>query len=186
MYKVFSNIHILKLPHTNDSNTLNKSFYTELLHIIGIEEVTVSSKRFIKRKINNRYAASLLENVINKLKTDDSLSVYNEKELKAFGLDTEEQEFNVALQLCITWINRILFLKLLESQLINYNNGDKNFRFLTIDKITDFDELHRLFFQVLAVDYEKRTADVNNDYPNVPYLNSSLFEISELEQKLSK
>ena len=186
LYKVFSNIHILKLPHTNDSNTLNKSFYTELLHIIGIEEVTVSSKRFIKRKRNNRYAASLLENVINKLKTDDSLSVYNEKELKAFGLDTEEQEFNVALQLCITWINRILFLKLLESQLINYNNGDKNYRFLTIDKITDFDELHRLFFQVLAVDYEKRTADVNNDYPNVPYLNSSLFEISELEQKTIK
>ncbi|WP_154648184.1 Eco57I restriction-modification methylase domain-containing protein [Prevotella amnii] len=186
MYKVFSNIHILKLPHTNDSNTLNKSFYTELLHIIGIEEVTVSSKRFIKRKRNNRYAASLLENVINKLKTDDSLSVYNEKELKAFGLDTDEQEFNVALQLCITWINRILFLKLLESQLINYNNGDKNYRFLTIDKITDFDELHRLFFQVLAVDYEKRTTDVNNDYPNVPYLNSSLFEISELEQKTIK
>ena len=186
MYKVFSNIHILKLPHTNDSNTLNKSFYTELLHIIGIEEVTVSSKRFIKRKRNNRYAASLLENVINKLKTDDSLSVYNEKELKAFGLDTEEQEFNVALQLCITWINRILFLKLLESQLINYNNGDKNYRFLTIDKITDFDELHRLFFQVLAVDYEKRTTDVNNDYPNVPYLNSSLFEISALEQKTIK
>lgn len=186
LYKVFSNIHILKLPHTNDSNTLNKSFYTELLHIIGIEEVTVSSKRFIKRKRNNRYAASLLENVINKLKTDDSLSVYNEKELKAFGLDTDEQEFNVALQLCITWINRILFLKLLESQLINYNNGDKNYRFLTIDKITDFDELHRLFFQVLAVDYEKRTTDVNNDYPNVPYLNSSLFEISELEQKTIK
>lgn len=186
LYKVFSNIHILKLPHTNDSNTLNKSFYTELLHIIGIEEVTVSSKHFIERKRNNRYAASLLENVINKLETDDSLSVYNEKELKTFGLDTEEQEFNVALQLCITWINRILFLKLLESQLINYNNGDKNYRFLTIDKITDFDELHRLFFQVLAVDYEKRTADVNNDYPNVPYLNSSLFEISALEQKTIK
>ena len=106
--------------------------------------------------------------------------------MKAFGLDTDEQEFNVALQLCITWINRILFLKLLESQLINYNNGDKNYRFLTIDKITDFDELHRLFFQVLAVDYEKRTTDVNNDYPNVPYLNSSLFEISELEQKTIK
>ena len=27
---------------------------------------------------------------------------------------------------------------------------------------------------------------VNNDYPNVPYLNSSLFEISELEQKTIK
>ena len=30
----------------------------------------------------------------------------------------EERLFNVALELTITWVNRILFLKLLEAQLI--------------------------------------------------------------------
>lgn len=186
LYKVFSNIYLLKLPYANDSNTLNKGFYTELLHIIGIEEVTKSNKHVIERKKKDRNAASLIENVINKLETDDSLSNYNDKELQTFGADKEEQTFNIALQLCITWINRILFLKLLESQLINYNDGDQNYRFLNADKITDFDELNRLFFQVLAVDYDKRSEDVNNDYPNVPYLNSSLFEITDLERKTIK
>jgi adenine-specific DNA-methyltransferase len=32
----------------------------------------------------------------------------------------------VALELTITWINRILFLKLLEAQLLTYHKGDKH------------------------------------------------------------
>jgi len=29
----------LKLPFANDSNTLNREFYNELLHIIGLDEI---------------------------------------------------------------------------------------------------------------------------------------------------
>ncbi|WP_458249667.1 type IIG restriction enzyme/methyltransferase [Elizabethkingia anophelis] len=34
----------------NDSNQLNKAFYNELLHIIGLEEVKESGKKVIQRK----------------------------------------------------------------------------------------------------------------------------------------
>ena len=38
LFKLLSPEHLLKLPFLNDSNSLDKSFYSELLHIIGLEE----------------------------------------------------------------------------------------------------------------------------------------------------
>ena len=58
--------------------------------------------------------------------------------------------FNVALALAIGWINRILFLKLLEAQLVKYHKGDTSYAFLRSQFIPDYDELNKLFFQVLA------------------------------------
>ncbi|NLH78989.1 MAG: hypothetical protein GX465_18365, partial [Acidobacteria bacterium] len=103
--------------------------------------------------------------------------------LSDYGSFKEEQLFNIALELSITWVNRILFLKLLEGQLVKYNNGDKSFRFLNIEKIHDYDELNKLFFQVLAVKESDRTEGILQIFSNVPYLNSSLFEPSDLEHK---
>ena len=40
LYKIFSPAHLLKLPFANDSNQLDKAFYAELLHIIGLEETS--------------------------------------------------------------------------------------------------------------------------------------------------
>jgi adenine-specific DNA-methyltransferase len=68
----------------------------------------------------------------------------------------QEKLFNVGLELSITWINRILFLKLLEAQLITYHKGDKSYAFLSFDKIKDYDDLNSLFFQVLGTQ-AKRT-----------------------------
>jgi adenine-specific DNA-methyltransferase len=51
LYKIFSPEHLLKLPFANDSNNLDKSFYNELLHIIGLEETKEGSKKIIGRKI---------------------------------------------------------------------------------------------------------------------------------------
>lgn len=45
LYKILSPEHLLKLPFANDSNTLNKEFYNELLHIIGLEETKDSTKK---------------------------------------------------------------------------------------------------------------------------------------------
>jgi adenine-specific DNA-methyltransferase len=182
LYKIFSDTHLLKLPFQSDSNFLNKNFYAELLHIIGIEEQKVNSKIIIVRKdLNRRCDASLLEDTINILDSEDRLdSLPN---LSFYGNTHEEQLFTVAMELCITWINRILFLKLLEAQLLKYHNGDANYKFLTISKIKDFDELNRLFFQVLARDYSHRTESITKEFRYVPYLNSSLFEISDLELK---
>ncbi|MGA2407167.1 MAG: Eco57I restriction-modification methylase domain-containing protein [Bacteroidales bacterium] len=182
LYKIFSPEHLLKLPFANDSNNLDKTFYNELLHIIGLEETKEGSKKLIGRKIEKkRNPGSLIENSITILKYEDCLSQL--PKLPDFGNDREEQLFNISLELSITWINRILFLKLLEGQLIKYNNGDKSFRFLNIEKIHDFDELNKLFFQVLAVKESDRTELIKHNFGNIPYLNSSLFEPSDLEHK---
>lgn len=77
-----------------------------------------------------------------------------------YGENKEERVFNVALELCITWINRILFLKLLEGQLITYHQGNKDYRFLNSDTIHDFDELFKLFHKVLAINLEDRSEGI--------------------------
>jgi len=182
LYKIFSPEHLLKLPFANDSNNLDKTFYNELLHIIGLEETKEGSKKLIGRKIEKkRNPGSLIENSITILKYEDCLSQL--PKLPDYGSNKDEQLFNIALELVITWINRILFLKLLEGQLVKYNNGDKSFRFLNIERIHDYDELNKLFFQVLAVKESDRSEVIKQKFGNVPYLNSSLFEPSDLEHK---
>ncbi|WFE84854.1 DUF7149 domain-containing protein [Parabacteroides chongii] len=185
LYKVFSDTHLLKLPFQNDSNSLNKSFYSELLHIIGIEEQKEGSKTVIVRKTTEkRNEASLLENTINQLDAEECLRKVPNTAI--YGSTYDERLFNVAMELCITWINRILFLKLLEAQLLKYHNGKLCYKFLTNKKIRDFDDLNTLFFQVLARDFNHRTSSILKDFEHVPYLNSSLFEVTDLESDTIK
>lgn len=184
LQKLLSPYFLLKVPFANDSNSLNEKFYKELLHIIGLEEVKEGTKTIIRRKENDRQVGSLIENAINILVTEDAL--YKLKDKTIFGQTKEEQLFGVALELSLTWINRILFLKLLEGQLITYHKGNKDFRFLNSEMIHDFDELYKLFHQVLARNINERTASITAKYAKVPYLNSSLFEISELEDATIK
>lgn len=180
LYKIFSPKHLLREVLANDSNSLNKEFYNELLHIIGLEEVEKDNKKVIqKKKIPD--TGSLLENTINVIDSKDKLeSVTN---ISSFGEDKKEKIYNVSLSLCIGWVNRILFLKLLEGQLYKYHGFDKSYKFLDSDKINSFDKLNRLFFSVLAKKTEDRRADIQNDYFRIPYLNSSLFEMSQLENQ---
>ena len=182
LYKILSPEHLLKLPFTNDSNSLNKEFYNELLHIIGLEETKDGSKKLITRKKpENRDDGSLLENTINMLRSEGCLE--NIQNLDQYGDTQEERLFSIGLELCITWLNRILFLKLLEGQLISYHKGNRDYTFLNAENIHDFDELNELFFEVLAVRPSERTKIVNQKFGNIPYLNSSLFERAELETR---
>jgi adenine-specific DNA-methyltransferase len=185
LYKILSPEHLLKLSFTNDSNSLDKSFYSELLHIIGLEETKQGSRKIIgRKKEERRNPASLIENSITILRSEDCLRQI--PGLTDYGNTTDEQLFNVSLELAITWINRILFLKLLEGQLIKYNEGDKSFKFLDAGRVNDFDELNKLFFQVLAIKEPERSSSVRKKYSGIPYLNSSLFEPSELERRTIK
>lgn len=180
LYKIFSDTHLMKKPIRNDSNTLNQDFYNELLHIIGLQEIKVDNKPVIVRlQEEDRNSASLLENTIKQL---SGLHWNTKATWKNYGETDDERVFNVALELCITWINRILFLKLLEGQLLKYHNGNSNYKFLSYEKIKDYDDLKRLFFDVLAKDYNIRDAEDIEGFENVPYLNSSLFEETKLEQ----
>ena len=74
LFKILSPSHLLKLPFINDSNTLDKSFYNELLHIIGLTETKDGGKRLIERnKENQRNSGSLMEDTIIQLDTLDKV-----------------------------------------------------------------------------------------------------------------
>lgn len=180
LYKLLSPEHLLKLPFANDSNSLDKTFYAELLHIIGLTETKNGGKKLIERKPEGgRDPGALLENAVNQLDSLDKIARLPNP--RQFGETQPERLFNAALELVITWINRVLFLKLLEAQLIKYHKGDDAFAFLNTGKVPDYDALNSLFFQVLAKKPEERGAAVKKLFANVPYLNSSLFEPTELE-----
>ena len=168
IYKLLSPTHLLKLPFQNDHNALNRGFYKELLYIMGVEEVTDDKVKIIKRLKAKRQSYSLVEQAISHL---DSYGLYEEKDL-----------FDAALGLVLNWTNRLLFLKLLESQLIAFNKGTIS-KFLTTNLIPDYDVLNDLFMKVLAVPTDRRDDELRETFKDVPYLNSSLFEMSDLERR---
>ncbi len=188
LYKLFSNVHLLGHSFANDSNELNQEFYEELLHIIGLEEVSQDGKNIICRKSKNRHNATLLESTLFLVEDRIDLENIEFTEEMPFEENKSEKEstsFQVALELTLTWVNRILFIKLLESQLINYHKTSKehdNYQFLTNNFIPDFDGLNTLFFSALAKKPEERHSRYKNKFALIPYLNSSLFEKSELEK----
>lgn len=182
LYKILSPPHLLKQPFTNDSNSLNREFYSELLHLLGLEETKDKGKKLIQRKpAGARHDGSLLENTINILKVRHKLDAFDNA--PPVREEAEDRYFSIALELCITWLNRVLFLKLLEGRLIAYHKGNRDYAFLSSNRISDFDELDELFFEVLAVRVANRTESVRKKFGAIPYLNSSLFEESDLEQK---
>lgn len=122
LFKLYAPEHLLKLPFANDSNSLDKRFYGELLHIIGLSETKHGSKKLIQRnKEKARNTGSFLENAIIQLDSLDKISRLDNP--SHFGTTEQQRLFNVGLELSITWINRILFLKLLEAQLKTYHKS---------------------------------------------------------------
>ena len=175
IYKILSPKFMFKQYERNDNNHLNRKFYTELLYIMGLEEIEEDNKRLIKRK-TERNEGALIENAIEQIKTSPVSHLHVEGETE------KDRIFNAALQLSIVWINRLLFLKLLEAQLLIYNENNEQYRFLNGEKLKNYSDLGHLFFRVLAVPEKERTQSLKEKYPYVPYLNSSLFEITDLEQ----
>jgi len=178
LYKIFSDVHLLGANFGNDSNQLNKAFYNELLHIIGLEEIKEGGKKIINRKAEkDRDYASLLESAIFTLEDKDHLD-----KIKSIPRG-ENKAFEAGLELSLTWINRILFLKLLESQLLAYHAGAKEYRFLNSEFIKGFDDLNDLFFSALAKKQTERHPKFKDRFQYIPYLNSSLFEKNDLENE---
>ena len=180
LYKLLSAEHLLKLPFANDSNSLDKGFYGELLHIMGLSETKEGGKKVIGREQEGkRNIGSLIENAVNELDSLDKISRLDRP--SQYGDTMQERLFNVALELTITWMNRILFMKLLEAQLIKYHKGNTQYEFLNTEKIQSYDDLNSLFFKVLARKLSDRGVTTKELFDRVPYLNSSLFEPTELE-----
>ena len=161
IYKLLSPDTLVKEFNPNDANSLNREFYNELLYIVGLEEMKQGSKKIISQAVNFQ-SGSLYANISNKL--------------VQYG---KSNDFEIIIKLIIIWINRILFLKLLESQIVSWNKN-KEFKFLNSAKIADYNKLEMLFFEILAKRPKDRT---HKEFDYIPYLNSSLFEIHENETK---
>ncbi len=186
LYRLFHPGYLLKEPLTGrrDPNTLNQEFYNELLYLMGLKEEKKGGLRRIGRcPEGEQQPGSLLENTLRKLKTGHGLHNLTAAERLPYGDTLDAQLEGVALALCLMWVNRLLFLKLLEGQLVRYHAPEHaaRFRFLHPAKLTDYDEVLTLFFEVLNRAPADRDADVVANFPDVPYLNSSLFEPSALE-----
>jgi adenine-specific DNA-methyltransferase len=186
LYRLFHPAYLLKEPLTGrrDPNTLNQEFYHELLYLMGLREDKQAGVRRIGRcPEGERQPGSLLENTLRKLETGHGLNYVPEADRLRYGDTPAAQREGVALALCLMWVNRLLFLKLLEGQLVRYHEAAHAaaFRFLHPQRLSDYDEVQTLFFEVLNRAPADRTPDVLAAFPEVPYLNSSLFEPSELE-----
>ncbi|EMF6328807.1 Eco57I restriction-modification methylase domain-containing protein [Campylobacter jejuni] len=160
IYKTFHRDFLLNEFNPNDANSLNNAFYKELLYILGLYESKQNSKLIITKSEESKEEQGTFYTAINsKLK---------------------EENFETILKLLILWLNRILFLKLIESNLVRFND-DKNLKFLNFKKIPNFDKLSELFFEVLA---KEKSARKKSEFAYLPYLNSSLFEKQSIENTL--
>lgn len=160
IYKTFHRDFLLSEFNPNDANSLNSAFYKELLYILGLCESKQNSKLIIAKSEESKEEQGTFYTAINsKLK---------------------EENFETILKLLILWLNRILFLKLIESNLVRFND-DKNLKFLNFKKIPDFDKLSELFFEVLA---KEKSTRKKSEFAYLPYLNSSLFEKQSIENTL--
>ena len=174
VYRLFDKFNLFKKALENkDHNILDKDFYNELLYIMGLHETIDSGIPIIKPlTLDSTHNHSLMSMTINKIdhtKIDSTLWL-------SLGETQEERTESMALELVLTWINRILFLKLLEAQLIKYHTEDKEkYKFLDSKHLKDWDEVDTLFFDILAKPIHTR------ERKEIPYLNSSLFEPTSLE-----
>ena len=170
LYKIFSQDFLIKKKYQTkvSEHILNKKFYHELLYILGFEEKKDKQSKVYEIRINH--------NVKNTFANQIYQILVEEKEYK------DEKANELTIQLVILWMNRLLFIKLFEGQLLLINGKSDKYHILDKDKIKDFETLHKLFFEVLGKRDRETGNDIVSKFDNVPYLNSSLFELDNLEK----
>ncbi|OCX42733.1 restriction endonuclease [Campylobacter ornithocola] len=160
IFKTFHKDFLLNEFSPNDANSLNNAFYKELLYILGLSESKQLSKFIITQSEQSKQAQGTLYHLI--------------------ASKLPEHDFEEVLKFIILWLNRILFLKLIESNLVRFND-DKTLKFLNYEKIPNFTTLSHLFFDILAKEKHTRA---QSKFSYLPYLNSSLFEKQAIEKTI--
>ncbi|EHU1054909.1 class I SAM-dependent DNA methyltransferase [Campylobacter lari] len=158
IFKTFHRDFLLNEFSPNDANSLNNAFYKELLYILGLSENKQLSKFIITQSEQSKQTQGTLYHLI--------------------ASKLPKHDFEEVLKFIILWLNRILFLKLIESNLVRFND-DKTLKFLNYEKIPNFTTLSHLFFDILAKEKHTRA---QSKFSYLPYLNSSLFEKQAIEK----
>lgn len=159
IFKAFHKDFLLDEFNPNDANSLNSAFYEELLYILGLCEVKENSKLLIKP--SSQSANTLYNAILAKLSQD-------------------KQDFERVMSFVVLWLNRILFLKLIEANLVRFND-DESLKFLNPNKVRNFKALSQLFFEILA---KKPKDRANSTLDYLPYLNSALFQKQAIEREI--
>ncbi len=173
-FKLFHKDFLFSLFSSKDANEINEKFYLNLLKLLGLKAVRQSEDKENKgdKKI-----------VIKESGEKDTL-YYAIKTTLSNKNKLTKDSFEDIMELIISWLNRILFIKLVEANLKRFNKSEKDRQaFLTSDKIKSSYDLSNLFFNVFAKDFAQRD-DTKSPQFKLPYLNSSLFEPSECENRL--
>lgn len=134
------------------------------MYILGLKEATEKTRTVIQ--IDSSIKNSFADQVFHKYTVDKELP----------GEEATERTF----ELIIIWLNRLLFIKLFEGQLISFNSDDACYHILDNDKIKDSQNLQHLFFDVLGRKVRSEES-FYKQFLEVPYLNSSLFERQRIE-----
>lgn len=135
LYKVFQKTFLLKdsSRYNESTHVLNDKFYQELLYLMGLKEKSGKSNKTIE--IDHTISNSLANQVYSILKNDKE---YDE-------ISCIEKTF----ELVIIWMNRLLFIKLFEGQLITFNGDEKAYHILDSDKNYCFQNLQVYFLRYL-------------------------------------
>ncbi|TDG04627.1 SAM-dependent DNA methyltransferase [Paraburkholderia guartelaensis] len=151
---------------------LDEGFYAELLHIVGLRESVSGVRRTVARLApHERLRGALIELALSRLATCDGESQ---------SARTESDHFELALRLCIAWISRLVFLKVLETRLLTLHDGDSTYAFLNAEHIRTFSDLDALCDAVLGAADDTPPAR----FAHLPRFDGSLFEPQDLDRSL--
>ncbi|MGX2984360.1 DUF7149 domain-containing protein [Helicobacter sp. 23-1048] len=96
--KAFHRDFLLGEFNPNINNQISENFYKELLYILGLQQG--KDKEKLTPRANNN--GTLYDNILHKLAPED-------------------KNFENVMKLIILWLNRILFLKLIEANLVRFS-----------------------------------------------------------------
>ena len=144
-----------------DKNHITNKFYQELFYIIGLKE----NKKNILEPLDNQFSFIPLI-----------------KEKLPISLNDNEK-FEIAIELVLLWINRILFIQLYSSILVKYKILNKPI--LNTQTHYIFDDINDLFFNILNKKDNRPKIKKELNFDKIPYINSSLFQKSEIEIQYS-
>ncbi|WP_213299170.1 Eco57I restriction-modification methylase domain-containing protein [Paraburkholderia sacchari] len=159
---------------------LDAGFYAGLLRIAGLQETVASGKAVVARCApDERRPGALVELAIAGMEAlEASAPNLASSRAPACSPDREALTFRTALRLCIAWIGRVMFLKLLEARLLMLHECDPAYAFLRSERIGTFAELDVLGREVLGGG--SPDAGSPRRYPHLPCFDGSMFEPADL------
>lgn len=159
--KMLSPQYLLEKTDEVNKNKITNKFYKELFYIIGLKE----TENNLLEPLNNNF--SFLALIQDKLPSNLS----------------NDEKFDVSMELILIWINRILFIQLFGSVLVKYKI--LNNPILSTEHDYTFEDINTLFFDILNSEIRDDNYRRELNFEKIPYINSALFQRTEIEKRFN-